>query len=247
MVTGLLTNGRRMRDPAFVQRMVDAGIDHFQITLESADPVVHDRMVNYRGAWQDTVAGIKNAVASPAYTITNTTITKLNADGIERTMEFVKGLGAAAFACNGLIYSGQAVASGIGYREDELASLMERVRARAGDLGLKLIWYTPTQYCHLDPVALELGVKTCTAAKYNMCVEPDGSVLPCQSYFEPLGNILTDPWENIWNAKPAVDLRGKAYLLEKCRSCDKLPLCGGGCPIYNRQPEVLCLDSKSNA
>ncbi|MDP2806697.1 MAG: SPASM domain-containing protein, partial [bacterium] len=199
-----------------------------------------------KGAFEDTVKGIKNAVASPVYTITNTTLTRLNAKGMEKTMEFIKKLGITTMACNGLIYSGQGASCGLGFKEEELVPLMERVRDQAQRLELKLIWYTPTQYCQLDPVNLELGVKTCTAARYNMCVEPDGSVIPCQSYFAPLGNILTDQWEKIWNAKPAVDLRQKAHLMDKCKECQKLPLCGGGCPIYNTQNEVLCVDSKSN-
>jgi len=246
LVTGLLSNGRNLKDRELVGRMVEAGLDHFQITLESHQAAIHDRMVGSSGAWQDTVQGVKNAVATPAYTITNTTLTRLNADQIEETMGFIKSLGVAAMACNGLIYSGQGATCGIGFKEEELKPLMERIRQKAAELELRLIWYTPTQYCQLDPVDLELGVKSCTAAKYNMCLEPDGSVIPCQSYFAPLGNILSDPWDRIWNAKPAVDLRKKAYLQEKCRDCDKLPLCGGGCPIYNQQQEVLCLDSKSN-
>lgn len=246
LVTGLLTNGRNLKDNGLVKKMVEAGLDHFQITLESHDAAIHDQMVGAPGAWQETVQGIRNAVATPVYTITNTTLTRLNADKMEATMELVKSLGVAAMACNGLIYSGQGATCGIGFREEELQPLMERIREKARELEMRLIWYTPTQYCQLDPVALELGVKSCTAAKYNMCLEPDGSVIPCQSYFASLGNILADPWGKIWNAKPAVDLRKKAYLQEKCKECDKLPLCGGGCPIYNQQQEVLCMDSKSN-
>lgn len=246
LVTGLLTNGRKLSDKGLVKKLVESGLDHIQITLESHDEAIHDRMVGCAGAWKETVAGIRNAVATPVYTITNTTLTRLNADGIEKTLEFIKSLGIATVACNGLIYSGQGADCGIGFKESELGPVMERVHRKATELGLKLIWYTPTQYCNLDPVQMELGVKACTAAKYNMCVEPDGSVIPCQSYFASLGNMLTDRWEKIWNAKPAVDIRKKTYLQEKCKACDKLPLCGGGCPIYNAQNEVLCVDSKSN-
>ncbi|MDI6739003.1 MAG: radical SAM protein [Candidatus Edwardsbacteria bacterium] len=212
LVAGLLTNGRKLSDKGLVKKIVDAGLDHFQITLESHDAGIHDKMVGKPGAWQETVEGIRNAVATPVYTITNTTLTRLNADTIEQTLEFIKSLGISTVACNGLIYSGQGADCGIGFKESELAGILERVHKKVDELGLKLIWYTPTQYCNLDPMALELGVKACTAAKYNMCVEPDGAVIPCQSYFAPLGNMLSDKWENIWNAKPAVDIRKKAYL-----------------------------------
>jgi radical SAM protein with 4Fe4S-binding SPASM domain len=79
---------------------------------------------------------------------------------------------------------------------------------------------------------MDLGVKACTAALYNMCVEPDGAVIPCQSYYEPLGNILEDPWERIWNHDLALALRERKYVPDKCHECPELTICGGGCPLY---------------
>jgi radical SAM protein with 4Fe4S-binding SPASM domain len=98
-------------------------------------------------------------------------------------------------------------------------------------LGLKFLWYTPTQYCQLDPVALGLGVKSCTAALINACVGPNGDVYPCQSYFESLGNILTDPWIKIWHNPLAESIRKRDYADEKCQDCTQLQVCGGGCPL----------------
>ena len=66
---------------------------------------------------------------------------------------------------------------------------------------------------------LDLGVKGCTAALYNMCVEPNGAVLPCQSYYQPLGNLLHDPWDAIWNHELSVSLRQRRYVPEKCNGC----------------------------
>jgi len=232
LVTGLLTNGRRLCDPAYVQALVEAGLDHVQITLESHDEAVHDRMVAARGAWEETVTGIRNAVAAGLYTTTNTTLTRENVAAIEETVALIAALGVPTFACNSLIYSGRGATVGTGFGEGELAPVLERVRQAAEQRGLRLIWYTPTQYCQLSPLQLELGVKACTAALYNMCVEPDGAVIPCQSYYRPLGHILRDPWEAIWNHELARSLRERRYVPEKCHDCPELPLCGGGCPLY---------------
>ena len=246
LVTGLLTNGRRLSDAAFVQALVAAGLDHAQITLESHDEAVHDSMVATRGAWQETVRGIRNAVAANLYTTTNTTLTRQNVARIEETVAFIGSLGVPTFACNSLIYAGRGATVGAGFGEEELVPILERVREAAGQQGLRLIWYTPTQYCAFSPLQLELGVKACTAALYNMCVEPDGAVIPCQSYYEPLGYILRDPWEAIWNHDLARTLRERRYAPEKCRECPELPICGGGCPLYLkaqlRSPELVRAD-----
>ncbi len=234
LVTGLLTNGRRLADPAYVQALVAAGLDHVQITVESHDPTVHDAMVGAKGAWEETVAGVRNTVAAGLYTTTNTTLTHHNVPTIEETVAFIAALGVPSFACNSLIYSGRGATVGSGFAEGELGPVLERVRQAADEHNLRLIWYTPTQYCAFSPLQLDLGVKACTAALYNMCVEPDGAVIPCQSYYEPLGHILRDPWERIWNHDLAVTLRERRYVPQECYTCPELTLCGGGCPLTPR-------------
>jgi len=247
LVTGLLTNGRALADKALLQRLADAGLDHIQITFESHDEKIHDEMVGEPGAFKETVEGIKNSVATSVYTITNTTISKKNAPGIERTVEFIRDLGVKTFAVNGIIYSGGAKTADIGFKEEELSPILERIRKAAEQFRMRLIWYTPTQYCQFNPIENELGVKTCTAAKYNMAIEPNGDVLPCQSYFCVLGNILKDDWKKIWENPLAKKFRDRGFLMAKCENCEHIPLCGGGCPLYNQMETVCCPDSKSNA
>jgi radical SAM protein with 4Fe4S-binding SPASM domain len=132
---------------------------------------------------------------------------------------------------NALIYAGRGQSVGTGLQEAELVPLMSLARHKTEQAGQRLIWYTPTQYCHFDPTQMELGVKGCTAALYNLCVEPDGAVIPCQSYYEPLGNILHDPWKSIWEHDLARSLRERRYVPDACRQCMILPECGGGCPL----------------
>jgi len=246
LVTGLLTNGRRLSDRAYLDGLLSAGLDHVQITIESHDPAIHNEMV-CANAWDETVASIRNAVAADVYVTTNTTLTTRNIENIEETVAFLAELGVHAFACNGLIYSGKGKEVGTGIREEDLAPILNRIQEAASRHNLRLIWYTPTQYCQLHPVNLELGVKGCTAAKYNMCVEPDGQVIPCQSYYQSLGHILHDPWEKIWDSELARSLREHTWVPEKCTDCEDLPLCGGGCPLYGQQESVVCVESKSSA
>ena len=66
---------------------------------------------------------------------------------------------------------------------------------------------------------------------YSMCIESNGDVLPCQSYYHPLGNLLTDAWDTIWNHELSVQLRERRNLPDKCSGCSLVPECGGGCPL----------------
>jgi radical SAM protein with 4Fe4S-binding SPASM domain len=188
-------------------------------------------MVQAKGAWRQTITGLQNALDSPLFVMTNTTLLQENSSRLGETLDFLAGLGVPTIGLNALIYSGRGQTVGTGLREAELPPLLDLARERTDTAGQRLIWYTPTQYCHFDPMQLELGVKGCTAALYNMCIEPDGSVLPCQSYYRPVGNLLNSPWEAIWNHELCVRLRERQDLPAKCSGCLLISECGGGCPL----------------
>jgi radical SAM protein with 4Fe4S-binding SPASM domain len=73
-----------------------------------------------------------------------------------------------------------------------------------------------------------------------MCIEPTGNVIPCQSYFKQLGNILTDNWKQIWNHPICKDMRNRKYLPEKCDDCPQMSVCGGGCPLKLNEDGFIC-------
>jgi len=238
-ITGLNTNGRKLADPSFVNALVSSGLDHVQITLASCRKEIHNG-VTQAESFLETVAGIRNAVSSPLHLVTNTTLTRRNADHIEETIEFIHSLGVRTFALNGMIHSGCGFHSPDAIPAEEMAPILDSIRELAAEKGMRFLWYTPTEYCRLSPVDLELGPKRCNAAEYSICIEPNGDVLPCQSYYESAGNILGNPWEEIWNSDLFLGFRSRredpvgAGLPEKCAGCPDLPLCGGGCPLERK-------------
>jgi len=242
LVSGLVTNGRRLRDESYFNSLVDAGLDHVQVTVESHDPEVHDKITGVEGSWEETVQGLKNAIASPIYTLSNTTLNKYNVGDILKTIDFLSSLGLKQFACNSLIYSGKApeVAKEFALDEASLEPILTKIRNHARKLGMEFTWYTPTEYCVLNPLQLELGIKSCSACRISMCIEPDGTVIPCQSYFSPLGNILKDNWKKIWKNPLCVEIRTRKYAPEKCHDCPTLNVCGGGCPLKTGQKQYVC-------
>jgi radical SAM protein with 4Fe4S-binding SPASM domain len=247
IVTGLITNGRNLKDATYVDKLVVNGLDHIQITFESVDKRIHNQMVGNDQAWAETVEGIKNAIDTPIYTLTNTTLTRLNAPQIEETIQFLASLDVEQFACNSIIYAGKGKnVSNIAFKESELIPILESIQDVADENSMHFIWYTPTRYCELDPNNLGLGVKRCSAAQLAMAIEPNGIVIPCQSYYKGLGHILEDSWESIWNNPISQEIRNHVNVPEECKDCDQLDLCGAGCPLSFYREEYLCPESQAN-
>ncbi len=233
LVTGLNTNGRKLKDMAFVEDLKRRKLDHIQVTLESDQADIHDAMVGCRGAWEETVAGIRNGVRSGLYLMTNTTLLRSNATEahIHSLLQFLAKIGVPTVGLNALIYSGSGKTVNTGIEESELPALTEIATRLCQENGQRLIWYTPTQYCYFDPLEHQLGVKGCSASRYSMCVEPDGTVIPCQSWYEGVGNMLENSWDEIWNAPLCQRIRGRNVIPAACHTCEKLQECGGGCPL----------------
>ena len=236
MIAGLNTNGRRLAEPELCRALAKAGLDHVQITLNSTQAAVHDRLSG-APAWGETVEGIRQALATGLHVLTNTTLLRDNVAEAERLPAFLQGLGVRTFAMNGVIHSGCGVGHPGALPVEELRPVLDRVRARAAELGMRFLWYTPTEYCRLHPVEAGLGLKSCNAAEYSICIEPNGDVLPCQSYYRPAGNLLRDSWESIWEGELFTRLRQRrerpeaAGLPRKCWECEELGVCGGGCRL----------------
>lgn len=241
-ITGLITNGRLLTEER-VAGLAEAGLDFVQVTLESIQPEVHDRMVCAEGAWAETVQGIRNA-SGLIYTTTNTTVTPENKDTVLATIPFLKDLGVRKFGLNALIRSGRGTGAE-GLEGPELRRLLEKVIEVSSGLSFPFIWYTPACYKDVNPVALGLGVKTCSAASTVLAVEPDGNVMPCQSYYKSLGNALTGEFPDMWRHPLAVALRKRRSggggshpdfppLPDECVACSELQLCGGACPLERK-------------
>ncbi|HDD64476.1 MAG TPA: radical SAM protein [Thermoprotei archaeon] len=241
LVSTLVTIGRRLADKEYLRMLVEAGLDGIQITLESADPEVHDSITRVKGSWRETVEGIKNAVKEKVYIDVNMTLMKHNIAGIEKWVKFLHELGVENISANKVIYSGKAIelVEDLEPPVNDVEEALVRIKDLAEDLGMKFTWYGVTRYCELNPLELGLGIKSCSAALITLAVEPDGTVIPCQSYFRPLGNILRDKWEKIWNNPLAITLREAKYAPEKCFKCPLFNTCRGGCPLEYEVKKVV--------
>lgn len=247
LICGINTNARRLSNPVFLRELVESGLDHVQVTLHSHNAAVHDKMAG-TAAFAETLAGLKAALKlrSSLHVITNTTLTRANAMEAEKTVRFLHSLGLRNFAMNAMIHSGGGKESSDVLPNNLLAALLVQVREVAAKLAMRFLWYTVSRYCELSPMELDIGPKRCNAAEYSICIEPNGDVLPCQSYYSPAGNILGDSWQSIWESDLFQSFRGRetnpvaGCLPDKCVGCPDLSVCGGGCRLENEARCKAC-------
>jgi radical SAM protein with 4Fe4S-binding SPASM domain len=241
-ITGIITNGTKIT-PELAKQLKDGHLDWIQITLESANHAVHDEMQGRIGAYTETLAGIRNAVAAGLSVSINVTLTQKNVADLPELIRFVKTLGVQFVSTNALINSGRGidVKPVDGIDEKDLQGYLNNAKEEAKLQNITFNWFLPTCYKNLDPVKEGFGERACSACNINMLIEPDGTVIPCQSWTDQkLGNILTDTWESIWNNPVSVKIRERGFAPDECGDCDYFAVCGGGCPLDQINGKKQC-------
>lgn len=173
-VSGLLTDGLRLSDPAYLHSLLQSGLDHLMIVLEPANEI----------SWE----ALRDSMSEDIHVTVHLTLTHENVAEAPALLERISQLGVQHLSLS-------AAAA-------DLADEMKNIRQKAAELGLALVWDVPVPYSQMHPVSLETSedVPAEGAGKAWLYVEPDGDVLPAQGINRVLGNLLSQPWEEIWKA-----------------------------------------------
>jgi hypothetical protein len=173
MVTGLLTDGMRLAEPKYLHELLQKGLDHIMLILDPAE----------EQAWE----ALRDTLAEDIHVTVHLTITKNNLSEANNLLDRLVNMGVSSLS--------------LSIDDPFLKDSLQIVRQAVADRGLKLVWDLPVPYSRFHPDALESeseGEMIDGAGKAWIYVEPDGDVCPAQGVPEVLGNLLIDPWENIW-------------------------------------------------
>ena len=231
----LITNGRRCGSKDYVQKLVDAGLNSAQVSIEGPDSETHDYIVGAPGAFDQMVQGVKNLRETDIYTHCNTTICRPNVDRLEDLVDFLTDeLELSYFSMNMVIYTGTAakLRDELQIKYSEIEEIVKRVKRRASKKGIQFVWYAPTPVCLFNPIAHGLGAKSCACCDGLLSVDAEGGLLPCSSFSEPVGNLLHEGFEKVWYNRASKFWRAKDFAPEGCKKCDKFDYCYGACPLY---------------
>lgn len=172
-VAGLLTDGLRLTDSAYLHSLLQAGLDHLMLLLDPDD----------EQSWE----ALRDALAEDIFVAVHLTLNQHTAAGFTVLLDRLgeMGVGALSLSLNDLT----------------LRNALLTAQDQAGARGLHLVWDLPVPYSRFHPVAVELAEVQALpegAGKAWLYVEPDGDVLPAQGHPQALGNLLNDTWDVIW-------------------------------------------------
>jgi len=254
MHAAVATNGTIITKK-MAKRLKEAGLSYVEISLDSADPWLHDEFRGVPGAWKRAVEGVKNCVNEDLFTAMATTITKLNVKEAPALIELAKSLGVNRFLHFNFIPAGR----GAGIFEldlspEEREELLRTLYRKARTSEIEVLSTAP-QYARVvlqqsggrdvTPTHFYLGIERghdlstlaefvggCGSCRLYCALQPNGDVTPC--VFIPqwiVGNLREESFLEIWSrTKKDVGFRcfrDRERLGDACGTCKYRYVCGG--------------------
>lgn len=174
-VTGLLTDGLKLREGEYFETLSATGLDHIVIRL-----VIEDERV-----WD----AISTAMDGDIFVAVHITITEGNRSAISTAINRLAAL--------------QVHAISLSASPDIDDTELEAARDLVAEADISLVWDIPVPYSTHNPVSHEVSVEHPPegAGRAWLYIEPDGDVLPDQGQEKILGNVLEKTWDEIWHAR----------------------------------------------
>ncbi|MDR1775569.1 MAG: radical SAM protein [Actinomycetes bacterium] len=229
--------------PELAAKLAEHKIPRISVSIDFPTAAEHDAFRGVPGAFDQSVAGIKNAKAAGVGVQINTTVTAKNADRLEEIHDLALDLDVDAFHIFMLVPTGR----GSDLLDIELPpDGYERVltwayqRQKTSPLHFK-----PTDSPHYYRIIRQLAAaegKKVTREEYGLdamtrgclggitfCfISHVGDVQPCGYFDMQLGNVTERDFADIWtNAQVFNDLRDYSLLKGKCGACEYKAVCGG--------------------
>jgi PqqA peptide cyclase len=231
LYSNLITAGVLL-DEARLNALIEAGLDHLQLSVQDAEPGNADRIGGYRGghAKKLRLAELVRAAGIPL--TVNAVVHRQNVDNLEAIIELAEACGAKRLEVAHVQYYGWALvnrAALMPTREQTERSIAMIEAAKERLKGVLAFDYVIPDYYARFP-------KPCMGgwAKQNLNVTPSGKVLPCHAAETittlEFDNVKDRPLAEIWYEGAAFNaFRGTDWMAEPCRSCPRKTVDFGGC------------------
>jgi organic radical activating enzyme len=176
MVTGLITSGYRLVETDYLHKLLLSGLDHIMLVLNTEEEI----------GWE----ALRDLMPEDIHTTVHLTINQDNKNRIDELLERLNNIGVHSLSLSA--------------HDLDLKEALDAAREKAAQLEFTPVWDLPVPYSTLNPVNLELesaGIPVEGAGQAWVYVEPDGDVIAAQGSPDVMGNLLTQPWDQIWKPR----------------------------------------------
>jgi PqqA peptide cyclase len=230
LYVNLITQGTFLTDD-LLDRLLDAGLEHIQLSLQAADAAKADRIAGAR-VHERKLEALRRVLSRDVALTLNCVLHRGNIDEVDSMIALAEALGVRRLELANAQFYGWAFANRAALlpsREqvERAAQAVGRARERLGQA---------MEISHVLADYYEEFPKPCMNGwgRQFMTVAPDGRAFPCPAAaaitslrFE---NVRDRSLADIWFRSEAFNAyRGTSWMPQPCRSCERREIDWGGC------------------
>ncbi len=228
------TNGTLINHANAV-KIKEAGAHGVGISIDSMDPLKHNKFRGVEKAWEHSMEAFKVLNEVGVDFLIQMSVSDMNYKEIPDVVAFAEEIGAVAFNLYFLVCTGRGQGntdiSNAGY-EEALKMLYEQQMKYKGRLMINS--KCAPQYKRVvyendpDSVYTRTYSGGCPAATHYSRISPEGNLTPCPFIQESVGNLMTSTFKDLWDNAPLMrQLRDRKNLEGKCGTCEFSAMCSG--------------------
>ncbi|MBS7791600.1 pyrroloquinoline quinone biosynthesis protein PqqE [Roseococcus sp. SDR] len=231
LYTNLITAGVLL-DASLMARLVEAGLDHVQLSVQDAEEAGAERIGGLKGAQAKKRAAAALVTAAGLPLTLNAVVHRQNLHNLPRLIEIALEWGAGRLEVAHVQYYGWALANRAALlptraQLDEATRIVEA--ARAAHRGRLVIDYVVPDYHAARPKACMGGW-----GRRFLGVSPAGNILPCHAAESIAGmqfpNVREASLAAAWGESAAFNaFRGTGWMPKPCQGCEHAERDWGGC------------------
>jgi pyrroloquinoline quinone biosynthesis protein E len=231
LYSNLITSGVLL-DRTRLDELVEAGLEHVQVSFQDSVPASADRIAGLKGAHAKKLAAAALVREAGVPLTLNAVMHRQNLERLPEMIELALALDAKRLEVAHVQYYGWALANRgallpTAAELDRATAIVEAARQRLK--GVLIIDYVVPDYYARRPKACMGGW-----GRQFLNISPAGKVLPCHAAESLPGfdfpSVRSASLAEIWHHSEAFNrFRGTAWMPEPCRSCERREIDWGGC------------------
>jgi radical SAM protein with 4Fe4S-binding SPASM domain len=231
IITNASTNNQKL-----FSKLISAGVSHFQITINSVDPEVHNQMAATGHVFENSIKNIEYILKNGGKVIPSIVLTNQNSESLNSTFDFLKNYGFKTIIVNRYNISSGRYSKHLTLSTDLIRSSFLQIDKFAQKNDIKVTSNVCTPFCILNPYEypnIQFGSCPDNPKQKPITVDYLGDVRLCNHSKIRVGNIFKNSLTEMLYSDYAMSWISQIPTF--CIDCNEYDNCKGGCKAASEQ------------
>lgn len=233
MIAGVRARAGDLREGTLLADLRTAGVDHVTFLYAAPAAALHDQLCG-AGEYAAALEVLAWLEANQVCAIAEVPLVQANLYTLEETVATLLPLGADNLSFVAYVTTDAELAARDGiFTAEAMTQVAAIVEEATESARARFIWNPPVQRNPALSLIAQIQAGPRCSGDIAVRIEPDAGgarVIPPRGPYQSAGDLLHDPWEQIWDAPVFRQYRERVEGPTRCNVCPGLAICAADCP-----------------